>query len=131
MNFPMFVIQFSEPMACPLGLKLEQGRGWSKRLLVDEGETCSGASGPGLQSQLGHSCVILSRLPSLLEPHLFSSNVEQPGSRDPSNTVSYAVGAWRREAVCITLGAGWEVELSQLRNQALFSGQLEQRLGRL
>lgn len=57
--------------------------------------------------------------------------MEQPGSRDPSNTVSYAVGARRREAVCITLEAGLEVELCQPRNQAPFSGPLERRLGRL
>lgn len=46
--FPMFVIQYPELMACQLVLKPEQGRGWSKRLLVDERETCSGASDPGL-----------------------------------------------------------------------------------
>lgn len=62
------------------------------RPLDDERETCSGASDPGLQSQPGHSCMILRRLPSLSEPHLFSSNVEQPGSRGPSSAVSYAVG---------------------------------------
>jgi len=64
----------------------------SKRLLVDEREPQAGASGPGFQSQLDHSCVILSRSPPLLEPHLFSSNVEQPGSRGPSSAVSYAAG---------------------------------------
>ena len=87
----MFVIQFPEPMASPLGVQPEQGRGQSKRLLVDEREPQAGASGPGLQSQLDH-CVILSRLPPFLEPHPFSFNVEQPGSRGPSSAVSYAAG---------------------------------------
>lgn len=95
-----------------------------------ERETWAGASAPGLQSQLGHSCVILSRLPPLTEPHPFSSNVEQPGSRGPSSAVSN-VWAWRREAVWITPGAGLEVGLSQPRRQALASGQLGWRLGRL
>lgn len=36
--------------------------------------------------------MILSRLLPLLEPHPFSSNVEQPGSRGPSSAVSYAAG---------------------------------------
>lgn len=31
-------------------------------------------------------------LPPLLEPHPFSFNVEQPGSRGPSSAVSYAAG---------------------------------------
>lgn len=100
-------------MACPSGLKPEQGRGLGQRLLVDERGTHAGAAGPELQFQLGHSCVILSRLPPLSEPHLFSSNVEQAGSRGPSSAVSYAVDT-EEEAVWIDLGAGLEVGLSRL-----------------
>ena len=100
-------------MAGPWGMKPEEGRGRSKRLLVDERETHAGAEGPGLQSQLGYSCVILRRLPPFSEPHLFPSNVEQAGPRGPSGAVSYAVDM-EEEAVRIALGAGLELGLSRL-----------------
>lgn len=80
---------------------------------MGERETHAGASGPGLQSQLGHSCAILSRLPPLSEPHPFPSNVEQVGSGGPSSAVSYAVDMGE-EAVWIDSGPVPEVGLSRL-----------------
>lgn len=80
---------------------------------MDEREPHAGAAGPELQFQLGHSCVISSRLPPLSEPHPFSSNVEQAGSRGPSSAVSYAVDT-EEEAVWIDLRAGLEAGLSRL-----------------
>lgn len=76
------------------------------------------ASGPGFQSQLDCSCVILSRSPPLSEPHLFSSNVEQPGSRGPFSAVSCAVATEEGGSVDHLGGRAGS------RCQALLSGQL-------
>ena len=72
------------------------------------GRDRAGASGPGLQSQPGFSQVILSRLPPFSEPHLFSSNVEQPGSGGPSSAVSYALGMEEGGSVDPAWGQGWK-----------------------
>ena len=57
---------------------------------MDVGET--GLGSRVLDSGLSWTSlgVILRTLPPISEPHLFSSNVEQPGSRGPSSAVSYA-----------------------------------------
>lgn len=84
-----------------------------------------------IRPQLGHSCVILSRLPPLSEPHLFSSNVEQPGSRGPSSSVSYAVGMEEGGSVDGFGGrAGSGAEPAQAPGSVFWTAGIE-RLGRL
>lgn len=85
---------------------------------MDKWEPQAEASGPGFQSQLDYSCVILSRSPPLSEPHLFSSNVEQPGSRGPFSAVSCAVATEEGGSVDHLGGR------TGSRCQALLSGQL-------
>ena len=126
-KYPLFVTWFPELMACPSGgLRPGQGRGWSKRLLVDETEPQAGASGPGFQSQVDHSCVILSRSPPLSEPHLFSSNVEQPDSRGPSRAVSSAAGTEEGGSVDHLGGrAGSRTEPAQVPGSVFWTARVE------
>lgn len=75
---------------------------------MDVGET--GLGSRVLDSGLSWTSlgVILHTLPPLSEPHLFSSNVEQPGSRGPSSAVSYASGMEEGGSVDPFWGQGWK-----------------------
>lgn len=75
---------------------------------MDVGETGLGPQFLDSSLSLASLGVILSTLPHLSEPHLFSSNVEQPDSRGPSSSVSYASGMEEGGSVDPFWGQGWK-----------------------
>lgn len=90
------------------------------------GGTMGWGSGPCFQSQMDHSCVILSRPPPLSEPHLFSSNVEQPDSRGPSRAVSSAAGTEEGGSVDHLGGrAGSRTEPAQVPGSVFWTARVE------
>ena len=91
---------------------------------MDVGETGLGPQFLDSSLSLASLGVILSTLPHLSEPHLFSSNVEQPDSRGPSSSVSYASGM---EAVWIPSGgrAGSGSQAAQAQLSAIRTARVE------